>query len=149
MDPNPVYTDDSTIIGDGTSIHPLQSGPGTTTRTFQFVIDGGGNVPSTGAKGQIYVPYAAVLSGWVLSSDQEGSAVIDVLTSTYANFPTTASIAGTDKPTLSSEQNAESLNLSGSGWGNVNIAASSMLQINLNSVATVTRLNLTLIFNTP
>jgi hypothetical protein len=115
---------------------------------LQFLIDGGGSAPSTGAKGQISVPFACTVKKWILTADQSGSAVIDVLRSTYAGFPTTASIAGTDKPTLASaqkNQNVGPLSL----WGSTALAAGDELQVNLNSVTTCTRLNLTLIVSVP
>ena len=109
---------------------------------FMFEIDGGGSTPSTGAKGQQNVPTNCTIYGWVLTADQSGSAVVDVLKSTYSGFPTTASIASTDKPTLSSVQKNE--NLSVSAWTTA-LTKGDQLQINLNSVTTCTRLNLTIL----
>lgn len=109
--------------------------------SFNFAIDGGGTTPSTGAKGQWDVPVNATITGWVLTADQSGSAVIDVLKSTYAAFPTTASIAGSDKPTLSSVQKNE--NLAVSQW-TTSLLQGDQLQVNLNSVTTCQRLNLTI-----
>jgi hypothetical protein len=117
-------------------------------RSINFVIDGSGSVPGTGVYGQISIPFACTLTGWVLTADQSGSAVIDVLRSTFAAFPTTVSIAGTDKPTLSAVQKNQNLGPL-SLWGSVAINAGDQLQINLNSVATVTRLNLTLNITVP
>jgi hypothetical protein len=112
------------------------------TAAIQFAIDGSGSTPGTGVKGQISIPVACTITGWVLTADQSGSAVIDVLRSTYSGFPTTASIAGTDKPTLSSAQKAEDLTLS--GWGSTAINAGDIMQFSLSSATTVTRLNLTI-----
>jgi hypothetical protein len=117
------------------------------TASINFVIDGGGSVPSTGAWGQISVPVGCTVTGWVLTGDASGSAVVDVLRSTYSGFPTTSSIAGTDKPTLSSAQKNE--NLSISAWSSTSLSAGDQLQINLNSVTTCKRLNLTLIVSVP
>src|SRR5262249_46958859 len=117
-------------------------------RALSFVIDGAGSTPNTGAYGQINVPFACTITGWVLTADQSGSAVIDVLRSTYAAFPTTASIAGTDKPTLSSVQKNENLGPL-TLWGSTAIAAGDQVQINLGSVTTCTRLNLTLNITVP
>jgi hypothetical protein len=120
----------------------------TTTRSLQFVIDGGGSTPSTGAKGQISIPYACTITGWVLTADVSGAAVVDVLRSTYSGFPSTSSIAGSDKPTLSSAQKNENLGPL-SGWGSTAISAGDELQVNVNSATTVTRLNLTLVITVP
>jgi hypothetical protein len=113
------------------------------TAAIQFTIDGGGSVPSTGAKGQISIPAACTVTGWVISADQSGSCVVDVLRATYAGFPSTSSIAGSNKPTLASAQKNEDLTLSG-GWGSTAISAGDFIQFNLNSVTTVTRINVTL-----
>lgn len=122
------------------------------TASFNFVIDGGGSVPATGAYGQMNVPVACTITGWVLTGDAAGDAVIDVLTSTYAGFPTTSSIcsggAG-DKPTLvATNQKNENLSVSGAVWTTA-LAAGAQLQINLNSVHTCKRLNLTLLVTIP
>ncbi len=113
----------------------------TRVASFNFQVDGGGSAITTGAKGQWAVPTAATITGWVLTADQSGSCVIDVLKSSYASFPTTASIAGSDKPTLASAQKNE--NLSVSAWTTA-LAAGDELQINVNSATTVTRANLTI-----
>jgi hypothetical protein len=119
---------------------------GQRTSSFNFQVDGGGSAITTGAKGQWDVPIACTITGWVLTADQSGSCVIDVLRSTYSGFPTTASIASTDKPTLSSAQKNE--NLSVSAWTTA-LAAGDQLQINVNSASTVTRTNLTVLVTIP
>jgi hypothetical protein len=108
---------------------------------FFYTIDGGGAAVSTGAKGQLNVPVNCTITGWVLTADQAGSAVVDVLRSTYGAFPTTSSIASTDKPTLVVVQKNE--NLSVSAWATA-LNAGDQLQFNVNSATTVIRLNLTL-----
>ncbi len=117
------------------------------TIAINYVIDGGGSPPTASQSyGQLNIPVACTITGWVLTADQSGSAVVDVLRSTYANFPTVASIASTDKPTLSSAQKNE--NLAVSVWTTA-IAAGDQIQFNLSSVTTCTRLNITLIATIP
>lgn len=112
------------------------------TSAVQVTIDGSGSVPATGAWGQISIPYACQITGWVLSADVAGSAVVDVLRSSYAGFPSTVSLVGAGTPpTLSAAQIAEGVPPS---WANVLLQAGDELQIPLTSVATCTRLNLTL-----
>jgi len=53
------------------------------------------------------VPFACVVTGWRVTADVPGSIVVDVDRATYANFPTFASIAGTEKPTLVTAQKNE------------------------------------------
>lgn len=107
--------------------------------SFNFEVDGGGSAITTGAKGQWSAPTSCTITGWVLSADQSGSCVVDVLKSSYSSFPTTASIASTDKPTLSSSQKAE--NLAVSAWTTA-VSAGDFIQINVNSATTVQRINL-------
>jgi hypothetical protein len=114
--------------------------------SFNFQVDGGGSAITTGAKGQWSVPTACTVTGWVLTADQSGSCVIDVLKSSYAGFPSTASIASTDKPTLSSAQKNENLALS--VWTTA-LAQGDELQINVNSASTVTRVNLSILVSIP
>lgn len=120
-----------------------------TTRSINYVIDGGGSSPSTGVWGQIYIPVDCTVTGWVLTADvaASGSAVVDVLRGTYTAFPTVSSIAGTDKPTLSNVQ--KNRNLAISAWGSTALVAGDILQFSLTSNAGVTRLNITLLISIP
>lgn len=118
----------------------------TRVASFNFQVDGGGSAITTGAKGQWAVPTACTITGWVLTADQSGSCAVDVLRSTYSGFPTTSSIASTDKPTLSAVQKNE--NLAVSAWTTA-LAQGDELQINVNSASTVTRINLTVLVSIP
>ncbi len=116
---------------------------------FFYTIDGGGSAPSTGAWGQLDVPMNCTITGWVLTADQAGDAVVDVLRSTYAGFPTVASIASSDKPTLAgSPPEQKNENLAVSVWTTA-LHAGDQLQFNVNSASTVTRLNLTILITIP
>ena len=121
---------------------------GTTTRAITVNIDGDTATPSTGVRAHISIPFACTVTGWVLTADASGSAVIDVLRATYSNFPTTTSIAGTDKPTLSSVQKNENLGPL-SSWASTAISAGDVLEFNLNSVTTCKILSLTLNVTVP
>ncbi len=109
---------------------------------IEYVIDGGGTTPAAGTKGQVNIPNNFTITGWVLTAEQSGSAVVDVLTSTYAGFPTTASIAGADQPTLVGVQKAE--NLAISAWTTTSFSAGTQVQFSVVSATTVTRLNICL-----
>lgn len=106
-----------------------------------IVIDGGGSTPSTGSKGFLQAPYSCTITGWTMLADQSGSASITVKKSTYAGFPTTSSIVGSAPPNLSSAQKNTSTTLT--GW-TTTITAGDVLEFNLTSVATVTRIILEL-----
>jgi hypothetical protein len=111
------------------------------TRTLNFVIDGGGSAITTGIKGHIVLDGDYTVTGWTIIADQSGSIVVDVNRATYANFPTTASIAGTELPTLSSAQKAEDLTLS--SW-TTTLSARDVLEFQVDSVSTVTRVTVAL-----
>jgi hypothetical protein len=110
--------------------------------SISYVIDGAGSVVTTGIKGQLSIPANCTITGWVITADQSGSAVVDILHSTYSGFPTTSSIAGTDKPTLSSAQKNQDSALS--GWGSTALTAGDILQFDVDSCSTCTRLIVTL-----
>ena len=106
--------------------------------SLQFIIDGGGSAITTGEKGHLEVPFGITITGWTILADQSGSIVVDVWKDTYANFPPTVAdtIAGTEKPTLSTAQKNQDLALS--TWTTA-VAAGDILAFNVDSVATVTR----------
>jgi hypothetical protein len=118
--------------------------PPVTSRTSAifYTIDGGGGIIGTGVKGQVNIPVNCTVTGWVLTADQSGGAVVDVLRSTFGAFPATASITGSDAPTLVGVQKNENLVIS--AWGSTALLAGDQLQFNVNSASFVTRLNLTL-----
>jgi hypothetical protein len=111
------------------------------TRTLNFVIDGGGSAITTGVKGHIVLDGDYTVTGWTVIADQSGSIVVDVNRATYANFPTTASIAGTELPTLSSTQKNEDLTLT--SW-TTTLSARDVLEFEVDSATTVTRVTVAL-----
>lgn len=111
------------------------TGATTTTATFGVTVDGGGAVPVTGSLGFITIPYNCTITNWYMVANVSGSAVIDVKRSG-------SSIVGAgNKPTLSSQSSA---NAAVSGWTSVSISAGDIIEFNLNSAATLSRLNLVL-----
>jgi hypothetical protein len=108
-----------------------------------FIIDGGGSVITTGEKGHVELPFAMAITGWTILADQAGSIVVDVWKDTYANYPPTNadSIAGTEKPTLSSAQNNQDLSLT--TW-TTTVAAGDILAFEVESATTVTRVTVAL-----
>lgn len=130
------------LKADGTWSVPLDSSPNTGVYSLAGItIDGGGSVPSTGTKGFIQVPFGCTITGWTIIADQSGSCSIGVKKSTFAGFPTTSSIVASAPPNLSSQQNATSTTLT--GW-TTTINAGDVLEFDLNSVATCTRITLEL-----
>jgi hypothetical protein len=112
-----------------------------------YVIDGFGTTVAAGVKGQVNIPTLCIITGWVLTADQSGSAVIGVNACPFSSFPSgMASICGTDTPLLTTQQSNE--NLSVSVW-TPTLAATTQLQFSVTSATTVTRLNLGIIVNIP
>lgn len=107
-------------------------------------IGDGVNAITAGTKALLAeMPYAGTITGWTLVSDASGSIVIDVWKDTYANIPPTIAdtIAGSEKPTLSSAQKNQDLSLS--TW-TTSLAKGDSLIFNVDSAATVTRVSLVL-----
>ncbi len=102
-------------------------------RSVGLTSDGGGTALTTGSKGYITVPYSGTIQKWYLAADQSGSCVIDIKRSSV-------SIVGTgNKPTLSSSQFTNAL---ASGWTSTAITAEDIIEFNLDSASTITRVNL-------
>lgn len=112
-----------------------------TNWTHGIVIDGGGAAITPGAKGYFRVPYACTVMGWTVLADQSGSVVVDVKKGTYGAFPTNASIAGTEKPTLSAAQKNQDLSLS--TWSPA-LAVDDVLEYVVDSAVTVQRVTVLL-----
>jgi hypothetical protein len=111
--------------------------------TITFIIDGGGVAITTGQKGHLEIPFDCTIKGWTILADQSGSVVVDVWKDTYANFPPTVAdtITGTEKPTLSTAQKNQDMTLT--TWTTA-INAGDILAFNVDSVATVTRVTVSL-----
>jgi hypothetical protein len=127
----------SSLSGIGASDHHSN------VATITFIIDGGGSAIATGEKGHLEIPFACTITGWTILADQSGSIVVDVWKDTYANFPPTVAdtIAGSEKPTLSSAQKNQDLTLT--TW-TTSIAAGDILAFNVDSCTTVTRVTISL-----
>lgn len=76
-----------------------------------FIINGNGGVISAGASGTKAVPFAGTITGWYAYSNVSGSVVVDIKKSDYAGYDTFASIAGTEKPTISAGVKASDTSL--------------------------------------
>lgn len=108
---------------------------------FDFIVDGGGNPITTGVKGFLRVPWAAVIFNWQLMADQAGSAVVDILRGTNFTVPTTSIVGTGNKPFLTAQQ------LDGqavSGWTSTALASNDWLGFQIVSSSTITRLTITL-----
>jgi hypothetical protein len=99
---------------------------------------------TTGAK-KLYlkVPFALTITSWELVADVSGSLVVDIWKDSYANYPPTVAdtITASAKPTLSAAQKNASSTLT--GW-TTSLASGDYLEINVDSVTTVTNATLTI-----
>ena len=105
-----------------------------------ITIDGAGEVLTTGLKGRIRIPYACTLQSVTLIAAQTGAIVIDVKKCAYADFPTTASICGSYKPTLSSTQKSVDSTLA--TW-TTTIDAGDIIEYYVDSCTSITNVALT------
>jgi hypothetical protein len=142
---NTVFAAPNGLAGTPTfrALTPSDLPTGTTTKSFGIVIDGGGNPITTGIAGDVIIPFAMTITSWTLVADQVGSIVIDVWKDIYANFPPTVgdSIAGSEKPTLSSVIKNQDLTLT--TWTTA-VAAGDIIRFNVDSASTVTRITLSI-----
>lgn len=108
---------------------------------FGLTIDGAGSAITTGIKGSLIVPYPCTIDCWGVIADQSGSVVIDVWKGSSLTIPTSASdsIAGTEKPTLSSQQINTDLTLT--TW-TTGLVFGDVLVFNVDSASTLTRVTL-------
>lgn len=114
-------------------------GSSTVYDTVGITIDGAGTAITTGSKGFRRIEQAGTITGWTIISKESGSCVIDVKKGAYSAIPTTSSIAGTEKPTLSSAQKNQDTNLT--TW-TTSISADDVLEFVVDSASTVTRVSL-------
>ncbi len=117
---------------------PASSG-GLTKDVIGVTVDGGGSVVTTGSKGYKVIQEACTITGWTILGKESGSVVVDIKKCNYAGFPSTTSIAGTEKPTLSSAQKNQDLTLS--TW-TTSLLEGDILEFVVDSASTCTRFNL-------
>jgi hypothetical protein len=115
---------------------------------IEYVIDGLGQVVTTGVKGYLEVPFNCTINRATLLADRSGSAVVDVWRCTYAQFdggathPVAADkITASAPPTISSATKAQDTTLS--GW-TTSLNAGDILAFNVNSASAIQRLTLSL-----
>jgi hypothetical protein len=114
---------------------------GLSTAGIQVTIDGGGSAITTGIKGEVVVPYACTITSYTALADQSGSIVVDVWKDTYANYPPTDadSITASAPITISAATKAQDSTLT--GW-TTSVTAGDILRFNVDSITTVTRLQI-------
>jgi hypothetical protein len=116
------------------------------TGTIGITIDGGGSAITTGVKGYIVVPNARTITGWYVVGAPSGSIVVDVWKAN-GSIPTVANtIAGSEKPTLSSSQYNSDLSLS--TWTTA-LVANDVIGFNVDSATTITKATIVIVTTAP
>lgn len=112
------------------------------TRHIGITVDGAGTLLTTGAKGFKSFPVAGTIIGVRLIANAAGNIVFDILKSTYAAFPTQASIVASAPPTLTGVQKNEDTTLT--GWTTA-VAAGDIFGFSITGTPlTITRVTLEL-----
>ncbi len=108
-----------------------------------FIVDGGGEVITTGIKGYLRVPFPCIIDRVTLTADQNGSIQVDIWRSTYAAFPPTDanSITGGHEPKITAGNKSEDATLT--GWTTA-LSEGDILAFNVDSAATITKLTVNL-----
>lgn len=114
---------------------------------LEYIFDGGGVPITTGLKGFLMVDFACTIQQVTLLANVSCSAVVDIWTTTYANFapPTHPAvgdaITGSAKPTITTAEKAQDATLI--GWTTA-VAAGTIFGFNVNSNDNATRLTIAL-----
>jgi hypothetical protein len=112
------------------------------SRYINLTFDGAGSALTSGLQAEVQLPMIGTISSWDIFSTLTGSCVIDVLKcDSFSTYPTFTSIAGSEKPTLSSTQKNQDTNLTSFTTG---LTAGNILRFNLDSATTVQKVYLTI-----
>ena len=105
-------------------------------------LDGGGSAIAAGIKTlDIYVPFAATITGWEIGASASSTLQCTVLRAPAASPTTYVAISGTEKPVLSSQQTNSDLTLT--TW-TVSLAAGDRLRVDVDASPTPTAVLATL-----
>lgn len=118
-----------------TTLSGSNTGDQTIKDVFGITVDGGGSTPSTGTKGYRYIEQNCTITGWHVQGDVSGSIVFDVKRGG-------TSIAGTEKPTLSSQTSNSDTALT--TW-TTSLTAGDIIEFVIDSASTLTRATLTVL----
>jgi len=100
-----------------------------------IAIDNGLDVITTGKKGHRVIPYDCEVTEWTVTSSDSGSIQFDVNWCTYANWTTTASVAGSGLPSISSSTKNQDTSVN---WTKTTFDAGNIMEFEVDSVTTLT-----------
>jgi hypothetical protein len=136
---------DTGATGSQGATGPQGESGATIPRYITTTFDGGGSALTSGLIAEVEIPIIGTVSSWNIYSSLTGSCVIDVLKcDSYSTYPTFTSIAGSEKPTLSSTQKNQDISLS--TW-TTGLTAGNIIRFNIDSATTVQKVFLTIKIN--
>lgn len=112
------------VTGTGTTAITTTLAANKNTGGFGFTFDGNGSALVAGTKIRVPVRYAFTITGWQVVSTASGNVVIDI------NFGG-SSVAGTEKPTLSSSADTSDVSLT--TWTDTSVAAGDVWEAEVDS----------------
>ena len=120
------------------------SAPITGEASISFIIDGGGNAITTGAKGDLEVPFDCTINSVTLVAAPAGAIVIDIWKQAYADFPPedAQTITSATPPTITATAD-KSQDTTLTSW-TVALTKGDTLRFNVDSVTTIERVTLSL-----
>jgi hypothetical protein len=109
-----------------------------------ITVGDGINVPATGLKGIVRVPWSGTLVQWSICANAVGDITFDVWKDVAGAYPPTVAdtITAADKPKITGDDYAEGTALT--GWTKT-ITAGDIVAFNLDSVVTIARATLVLV----
>jgi hypothetical protein len=111
-------------------------------RYVTVTFDGGGSAITSGLQAEVQIPFSGTVSSWLIYSTATGSCVVDVLKcDDFSAYPTFTSIAGSEKPTLTSQIKNQDLILS--TWSQ-SISSGNILRFNVDSALVVQKVYITI-----
>ena len=121
-----------------------QGNQGASFGSIEVLIDGGGQTIATGKKVWVEVPFACTLTAYSMIADVAGAIVVDVNRSTYSNFPTTSSMPGSGKEPTITATNQKSQDTNITDWTSDDVVAGDILEFEVDSCTTITKIILSL-----
>jgi hypothetical protein len=118
------------------------------TGVANVIIDGGGEVLTTGVKGNIEMPFNFNLYGWALRSLETGSLLIELNKSSFSEYPPGLSgimHIGATGPYIDADWKNQETGIS--GWANPTGMGGDTIQITVTSASAITQASLALRYN--
>jgi hypothetical protein len=112
--------------------------------SINFLVDGGGSVITTGAKGFIEIPFDCTINRWTMVSDQSCTATMDVNRQTFAAFDGSppSIVGGSSVPTITAALKGQDTDIS--DWTSVLVTDGDILGFDVDSNDNATRITIAL-----